>query len=68
VRVLVREDLRAGLLRDRFVTAGVIAMLVSVQDLRDIPAGVFRRLQALLRIERVDRQRLARFAARDRDS
>ena len=65
LRVLVREDLGAGLRNHRIVPAGVVAMLVRVQDLRDGPALILRSLQALLVVQRVDRQGLTGLRADD---
>ena len=56
--VPVRNDLRAGRLDDAFVTANVVTVLVGVENLRNGPATIFSNGQALVEIERVDRQRV----------
>ena len=43
------------------VAAGMVAVLVRVQDLRDVPAFVLGGVQALLVIQRIDGERLAGF-------
>ena len=62
---VVRDDLRAGRGDHRRVAAGVVVVLVGVEDLRDLPALDARRVQALLVVERIDRQRLAGLGAGD---
>src|SRR5690606_24948499 len=64
-RLVVRDHLRAGCRYDRGVSAGVVEVLVRVQDLRDLPAALLRGGEALRVVERVDRQRLARLRACD---
>ena len=62
---VVRDHLGAGGLHHRGVAAGVVVVLVRVEDLRDAPAVLLGRGQALAVIERVDRQRLAGLFAGD---
>jgi hypothetical protein len=61
----VRNDFRAGLLRHRRIAAGMVAVLVRIQDLCHVPACVFGRAQAFLVIQGIDNERLSRFRARD---
>jgi hypothetical protein len=63
--LVVRDQLGARGLDHRRVAAGVVVMLVRVEDLRDAPAVLLGRGQALAVIERVDRQRLAAVGTRD---
>ena len=58
-RVLVCEQLGAGRRNHSAVAAGVIAVLMRVQDLRDLPAVIFGRGQAFLMIQRIDGERFA---------
>src|SRR5579864_5952537 len=55
----VRQDLRAGCGLEALVSAGVILVLVCVDDLRDLPAVTLRGGKAQLPLERIDRQRLS---------
>src|SRR5579864_5129897 len=55
----VRQDLRAGCGLEALVSAGVILVLVCVDDLRDLPAAPLRGGKAQLPLERIDRQRLS---------
>src|SRR5262245_22212762 len=61
----MRENRGAGLAHHRVVAARVVPVLVRIEDLRDREALVFRGLEALLVIERIDGERLAGFGARD---
>ena len=63
--VLVRQDFGAGLGDQRLVAAGMVAMLVGVRDLGDLPPFVLGGLQAFLMIQGIDGQRLAGLAAGD---
>jgi hypothetical protein len=56
---VVRDHLGAGRGDDRRIAAGVVVVLVGVEDLRDLPALDAGRVQALLVVERIDRERLA---------
>ena len=58
LRVLVRQDPGAGLLDHRVIAARVVAMLVRVEDLGDVPALLPGGLQALPVVEGIDRERL----------
>ena len=49
----------------RRVAAGVVAVLVRVEDLRDFQPAAFAAREALLMVQRIDRQRLAGFGAGD---
>jgi hypothetical protein len=64
-RAGVRHHLRMGRADQAGVAAGVIAMLVGVEDLRDRPPARLRCIQAQPPFERVDRQRLAGLRAGD---
>jgi hypothetical protein len=55
----VRQELGAGRRNDLVVAAGMVAVMVRVEDLGDVPTLGLGRRQAFLVIERVDRQRLA---------
>ena len=57
--LVVRDQLGAGGLHHRGVAAGMVVVLVRVEDLRDAPAVLLGCGQALAVVERVDRQRLA---------
>ena len=63
--VLVREQLGTGRRDHRAVAAGVIAVFVRVEDLRDLPALRLRARETLLVIERIHRQRFAAVGADD---
>ena len=63
--VVVRDHLGAGRRDHGRVAAGVVVVLVGVEDLRDLPALVLGRGQALLVVQRIDRQRLAGLGAGD---
>ena len=47
------------------VAAGVVAVLVRVEDLRDLPAAAPRGIKAQPPLERIDRERLAGLRAGD---
>src|SRR5207248_268380 len=61
----VRRDLRPGGVLQAGVAAGVVGVLVGVEDLRDLPAALARRLQAQPPLEGIDRERLAGLRAGD---
>ncbi len=61
----VRRDLRPGGRLEAGVAAGVVAVLVGVEDLRDLPAAFARRIKTQLPLERIDRERLAGLRAGD---
>src|SRR5437763_256036 len=61
----MRQQFGMGRADDLVVAAGMVAMMMRVEYLGDVPALGFGRGQALLVIERVDRQRLAGFGAGD---
>ena len=58
-RVLVRNKSGTCRRHDAFVAAGVIAMLVCVEDLRDGPTSIFCDRQALVEVEGIDRERVS---------
>ena len=60
-RVPVRQQFGAGGLYHRHVTARVVAVLVGVEHLGDVPATVLRPREAFLEVERIDGERLAGF-------
>src|SRR5690606_23486674 len=62
--ILVRDHGRAGGLDHALVAAGMVAMLVGIEDLRDRPAALARDGEAAAEIQRVDRERFAGFPAR----
>ena len=64
-RFVVRNDLRACRGDHGIVTAGVVVVLMRVQNLCDLPAFYFGRGQRLFRVQRVNRQRLAGLGAGD---
>ncbi len=64
-RIFVCEQPRTGGGNHGAITSGVIAVLVCIQDLSDIPAFTFSRFQALLMIQRIDSERFAAFGADD---
>jgi hypothetical protein len=61
----VREDRGAGAFDHGGVPAGVVAVLVRVQDLRDREARILRGLEAFFVVERIDREGVARFRTSD---
>ena len=61
----VRQQFSAGRGDHRLVAAGMVLVFVGVDDLRDLPALLFGARQALLVIQRIDRQRLAGLRADD---
>ena len=63
--VLVRQQLRSGGRYDRSIAAGMVAVLVGVEDLRDVPTAIFRARETFLEVERIDGERLARLRAGD---
>ena len=63
--LLVGKQLRTGRLNHRCVTANVVRVFVRVENLCDLPTIFLRASQALLVVERINRQRLTRFAAGD---
>ncbi len=63
--ILVRQQLGAGRSDHGAVAAGMIAVLVRIQNLSDLPAVLLGRGQALLMIQRIDGQRFTRFRAGD---
>ena len=65
LRIGMRQELGSGRRDHLLVAAGVVAMLMGVEDLPDGPALRFGGGQALLMIEWIDRQRLAGFLASD---
>jgi hypothetical protein len=64
-RIGMRQELRAGGGDHRGIAAGVVAMLMRVENLRDAPALRLGGGEAFLMIERVDRQRFPRRRAGD---
>ena len=50
---------------DLIVAAGMVAVMVRVQHLRDVPVLCLRSGEAFLVVERIDRERLAGFGAGD---
>ncbi len=65
LRLRVRQKLGAGRRHHLRVAAGMVAVLVRVEDLRDGPAFGLRRGKAFLVVERIDRERLAGLGAGD---
>src|ERR1041385_3695453 len=63
--VLCAKVFAPGLLHHGGVAAGVVAMFVSIQDLRDVPALRLGGVHALFMIQRIDGERFAGFRARD---
>ena len=63
--ILVCEQLRARRRDHRGVAAGVIAVLMRIQNLSDVPAALLGRGKTFLVIQRIDRQRLSRLRASD---
>jgi len=59
----MRRQLGAGRRDNLLVTAGMVVVLVSVEDLGDVPALCLGGGQTFLMVERIDRQRLAGFSA-----
>ena len=62
---VVREHRRPGFVHDGLVAVDVVVVLVGVEDLGDLPAGFFGRIQAFLAVQRVDGQRFAGLGAGD---
>ena len=62
---MVREHRRPGFVHDGLVAVNVVVVLVGVEDLGDLPAGFFGRIEALFTVQRVDGQRLAGLGAGD---
>ena len=61
----VRGYLRVGCGPQAGIAAGVVGVLVRVENLRDLPAALARRLQAQPPLERIDGERLAGLGAGD---
>jgi hypothetical protein len=61
----VRQHPRAGRIPESRVAAGVILVLVSVEDLGDLPAVALRRIETQPPLERIDGERLAALGAGD---
>ena len=61
----VGEQLRTGRLDHRAVATRVVAVLVGIEHLRDLPALVLGPRQALVVVQRVDGKRLAGLRAGD---
>jgi hypothetical protein len=64
-RIPMRQQPGAGGRDHGAIAAGMVAVLVRVQDLGDLPTVLLRRGQTLLVIQGIDRQRLARVRADD---
>ena len=61
--ICVRDNLCAGSRYHRLVATRVIAVLMRVEDLRDVPASLLCGRKALCIVQRINRQRLARLRA-----
>ena len=61
----MRDDLCSGRGDNSFIAAGVIMMLVGVENLRDLPAFRLGRGKRLLMVDRIDCKCLACFRASD---
>lgn len=64
--VLMRNDTGACCGYHRFVATRVVAMFMGIEDLRDGPAVLLRDRQALLVVQRVNRQRVTGLRANDK--
>ncbi len=62
-RSRMRQDFCARRADQALVAAGMVAMFVRVEDLRDLPALRAGRVQAQLPLERIDGERFARLRA-----
>lgn len=63
--LVVRDHLGAGGRHHGRVAAGVVVVLVRVEDLRDLPALDPGRVQGFFMVQRIDRQRFAGLGAGD---